>query len=157
MEIGKALRVVEYAEGWRVWCIQETASGLRLASVIHDAAWPRGTDLVALCNLGEHVAPDVECTCGIHAAREPASLWTYLRGRDEPATVARVLGQVALWGRVIEHEHGWRAERAFPLSFVTGDPLLQRRLSSLVDADRIRGGHARQRHRVRRRRPRARA
>jgi hypothetical protein len=157
MELGKALRVVEYAEGWRVWCVQETASGLRLASVVHDAAWPRGTDLVALCDLVEHVAPDVECTCGIHAAREPAPLWTYLHGRDEPATVARVLGQVALWGRVVEHEHGWRAERAFPLSFVTGDPLLQRRLSSLVDAHRVCGGYARQRRRIRGGRPRARA
>jgi hypothetical protein len=157
MKLGKALRVVEYAEGWRVWCVQETASGLRLASVVHEADWPRGTDLIAACGLVEHIAPDVECTCGIHAAREPALLWTYLHGRDEPTTVARVLGRVALWGRVVEHEHGWRAERAFPLSFVAGDPALQRRLSSLVDADRIGGGHARQRRRVRDGRPRARA
>ena len=157
MELGKALRVAEYAEGWRVWCVQETGAGLRLASVIHEADWPRRTDLIAACDLVEHIAPDVECTCGIHAADEPALLWTYLHGRDEPATVARVLGRVALWGRVVEHEHGWRAERAFPLSFVTGDPVLQCRLSSLVDADRIRGRHARQRRGIRGGRSRARA
>lgn len=156
MELGKALRVVEYAEGWRVWCVQEATNGLRLASVVREAAWPRGTDVIALCDL-DHVAPDVECTCGIHAAREPALLWTYLHGRDEAATVARVLGRVALWGRVVEHEHGWRAERAYPLSFVTGDSVLSARLSSLLDADRVRGGHARERHRVRGRRSRARA
>jgi hypothetical protein len=155
MELGKALRVVDYAEGWRVWCAQETSNGLRLASVVHEAVWPRRTDLHALCDLDHHVAPDVDCTCGIHAAREPARLWTYLHGRDEPATVARVLGGVALWGRVVEHEHGWRAERAFPLSFVTGDPVLQRRLSSLLDADRARLGHAWQRRRIRDGRPRA--
>jgi hypothetical protein len=157
MKLGKPLRVVDYAEGWRVWCVQETASGLRLASVVREADWPRGTDLIAHCDLDGHVAPDMNCTCGIHAAREPAPLWTYLRGRDEPTTVARVLGRVALWGRVVEHDDGWRAERAFPLSFVTGDPALQRRLSSLLDADRIRGRHARQRRRVRDGRPRARA
>jgi hypothetical protein len=157
MELGKKLRVAEYAEGWRVWCVQETPNGLRLASVVHEAAWPCRTDLVARCDLVEHISPDVECTCGIHAAREPALLWTYLHGRDEPATVARVLGQVALWGRVVEHEHGWRGERAFPLSFVTGDPVLERRLSCLLDAHRVRGGYARQLHRVRGRRPGARA
>jgi hypothetical protein len=26
-----------------------------------------------------------------------------------------VLGRVALWGRVVEHEHGWRASHALPL------------------------------------------
>ena len=35
----------DYAEaliGWRVWCVVETAGGLRLASVIQDETWPAG-------------------------------------------------------------------------------------------------------------------
>ncbi len=136
MELGPKLRVSAYAEGWRVWCVRETASGLQLASVVHDADWPVGGELTACCVDGDH---------GIHAARDPAAIWSYLRGRDDPDVIARVLGRVALTGRVVEHEHGWRGERARPVSFVTED----RRMQSLLDAGRLRVRHARQRHRVR--------
>jgi hypothetical protein len=115
--------------GWRVWCVVETRDGLRLGSVIQDEIWPVGTELVARCRAdrdpcnglllgGSHAAPARDCNCGIHAAREPAAVLSYLRGRDEPGTVGRVLGRVLLWGAVVEHEGGWRAERAYPLDLV---------------------------------------
>jgi hypothetical protein len=97
--------------GWRVWCVTRRRDNFRLASVIRDQVWPADGETIARCESG-HAAPDEHCACGIHAAREPAAILSYLRGRDEPATVARVLGRVQLWGRVIEHEAGWRAERA---------------------------------------------
>ena len=109
----------DYAEaliGWRVWCLVETRDGPRLASVIKDELWPHGGELIARCHeRGRHDAPEENCTCGIHAARDPATVWTYLRGRNDPPTVGRALGRVALWGRVVEHEHGWRASHALPL------------------------------------------
>jgi hypothetical protein len=116
------VRAPDYAEaliGWRVWCVVETRAGLLLASVIHDHVWPVGRETVAACLHG-HAAPNADCACGIHAAREPAAVLSYLHGRDEPSTVARVLGRVRLWGRVVEHEGGWRAERAYPLDLVGG-------------------------------------
>ena len=129
------MRAPDYAEaliGWRVWCVVATADGLRLGSVIHEELWPRGTELVARCDGGgRHEAPNEECSCGIHAAREPATVWSYPRGRDEPGTVARVLGRVLLWGRVVEHEGGWRASHAYPLDFVATEPELARSLASL--------------------------
>ncbi len=115
----------DYAEaliGWRVWLVVETRAGLRLSSVIHEETWPLGGELVARCRGEGHSAPHESCACGIHAAREPATVLTYLRGRDGPRTVGRVLGRVLLWGRVVEHEAGWRAERASPLELVSGDP-----------------------------------
>jgi hypothetical protein len=146
----------DYAEaliGWRVWCVVRTDGRLRLASVIHDEVWPSDTELVARCNAVDatpHAAPSPECMCGIHAAREPSTVWTYLRGRDDPGTVTRVLGRVALWGKIVEHEHGWRAQYAYPLDVYTGDRELRIRLSSLLDAGRAHLGHARQRRRARR-------
>ena len=128
------MRAPDYAEpliGWRVWCVVETADGLRLASVIHDELWPVGQELVARCQTERHHEAPVEaCACGIHAAREPAYVLSYLRGRDEPTVVARVLGRVALWGRVVEHAGGWRASHAYPLDFVTGDVELAQRLAA---------------------------
>ena len=149
--------------GWRVWCVVHDGGELRLGSVIQDDVWPAGAAFVARCRAHEppanrlllrepeaHVAPADGCTCGIYAAREPAAAWTYLRGRDEPHTVARVIGRVMLWGRVVEHEDGWRAERAYPLDVYTGDRGLQRRLEWLLDAPRTDLRHARERDRARR-------
>ena len=133
--------------GWRVWCVFRRGDELRLASVIADDVWPSGSALVASCRAHElpssrlvrpdrsrHGAPHEACTCGIYAARDAAAVWTYLRGRDDADTVARVLGRVLLWGRVVEHESGWRAERAYPLELHTGDAALLRRLHSRIAA-----------------------
>ena len=69
---------------------------------------------MAACPHG-HAAPSLECACGIYAARRPEDALVYLTGRDEASVVGRVLGRVALWGLVVEGEHGWRAERAYPV------------------------------------------
>lgn len=52
-------------------------------------------------------APDGNCSCGLHAFKDLATLHQVV-GSSE------VLGRVALWGRIIEHEHGYRAEYAYP-------------------------------------------
>jgi hypothetical protein len=54
-----------------------------------------------------HRSPEPGCTCGIHAAVDPARL-----ARSGRATA--VVGRVAMWGRVIEHARGYRAEFAYP-------------------------------------------
>ena len=156
----------DYAEaliGWRVWCVVRYGGDVRLASVIQDDVWPIGAPFVARCRAHEspantlllrpparHEVPAVGCTCGIYAAREPAGAWTYLRGRDDAHTVARVIGRVVLWGRVVEHENGWRAERGYALDVYTGDRELRSRLRSVLDAGRAALGHARERDSARR-------
>ncbi len=58
--------------------------------------------------------------CGIYAFKTPADLIYEAIG-------LRIVGTVYLWGRIIEHEHGYRAQYAYPASFVsswlTGDEL----------------------------------
>jgi hypothetical protein len=100
--------------GWRVWRVSEQASGdIRLRSVLYDEIWEPRRELVAACEHG-HTAPDDGCSCGIHAARDPATVGRYLVGRNDPSDVHRVIGQVALWGWVCEGDAGWRASRAYP-------------------------------------------
>src|SRR3954447_2441901 len=59
----------------------------------------------AVCELGEpHAAPDADCTCGFYAVGDDDDLWR-LGGGDPELVVL----DVELSGRVIEHEHGYRA------------------------------------------------
>jgi hypothetical protein len=133
METGSAVReLVEAAPvvGWRAWVVTETAAGLRLGSVVYDEVWTPGTTALATCRrredffaepLLEHETPGLECGCGYHAARDAADALSYLRGRNEPATVCRILGEVAIWGRVVETEAGWRAGAAYPFRLYVPD------------------------------------
>ena len=107
MEIGEAI-------GWRAWRVVEAEDEVRLASVLYDDMWPVDDPLVAACPSG-HTAPDFDCACGIYAAKRLELALPYRVGRDEPGTVGRVVGLVALGGDVIEHADGWRASHARPL------------------------------------------
>jgi hypothetical protein len=140
MQTGNAIRqVTESAPvtGWRAWVVTETASGLRLGSVLHDEIWTPATTALARCRrrddlfaepLPPHPTPALECGCGFHAARDPADALSYLRGRDEPGTVCRILGEVALWGRLVETETGYRAAAAYPVRLYAPDQAVAERL-----------------------------
>jgi hypothetical protein len=109
----------EAIAGWRVWSLGERGDELRLmpAGSGVDAWEPRravearcGVSALLLAGIGRHAAPDIRCNCGIYAGR---SLDAFERPR--PAwPPAPVVGTVALWGTVIEHERGWRAAVAYP-------------------------------------------
>lgn len=63
----------------------------------------------------KHDAPAAECRCGYYAARNLEDIQT--------AGHTYAFGIVALWGRVEEHEGGYRAEYAYPLCVVlANDP-----------------------------------
>lgn len=106
--------------GWRYW--RFTAGSGRLTSVTQRGfTWEVERPLVARCVGGGHPAPDVGCNCGIHASADLAGL------RDHAlclAPGALVVGEVALWGRVVLDDHGYRGEVAAPrrLWLVGDDP-----------------------------------
>ena len=117
-----------YVTGYRYWTIETSQShGLATLGENGLSRWPVGEPMRARCRTESarslrrdprndptlpdpymdypHEAPDVECGwCGIYALKLPEP-----GGDDE-----MVHGQVRLWGRVIEHERGYRAELAYP-------------------------------------------
>ncbi len=114
----------EPIEGWRAWRLHRAEDGdLRIAPTTPRPDWEPGVPIHATCSGAHereymiynpelaafHRSPEPGCTCGVHAMKDPRRL-----RRSRPGKSAGVIGTVAMWGRVIEHTKGWRAEFAYP-------------------------------------------
>jgi hypothetical protein len=132
--VNEAPDFVEPFQAWRVWRVVRDDGAYNLGSVVQRTLWPAGEALTAEClrrrlfprlrRKPRHGSPAAECECGIYAAALER-LSQYLA--EAPCRgVARVLGQVALWGTVIECERGFRASHAYPTRIYVpadaGDP-----------------------------------
>jgi hypothetical protein len=78
--------------------------------------------LAAKCGAGKahdaHEPPHLDCTCGVYAAKNLQHLRQLgYEGRG-------ISGEVYLWGAVVEHELGWRAQYAYPRSLVLPPDLI---------------------------------
>jgi hypothetical protein len=103
---------------WRVWL--SDAAGLRS---LNGELWPPSRPLQAGCRVSgsatlvgrahtadpSHDAPKFDCTCGIYGSKS----LHHLR-RTQYWQHGGLHGEVSLWGNVVEHEQGFRAEFAYP-------------------------------------------
>lgn len=109
--------------GWRLAKDEHGAWALAPLGVRADP-WPKGRPYHAHCIRGDagsgtagywtadslHSAPVADCTCGV---------WAVPSARELQEDYApHVTGTVALWGRVVECERGWRGEFAYPVRLV---------------------------------------
>jgi hypothetical protein len=116
--------------GWRFW---KLCNGL-LYSVYIPYTWrpgvfERSEDKKGGCrNFGYHAFRDKE-----QAEREASAHWSPI-----------VIGSVAMWGEVIEHQHGWRSEYAAVRSIIkiTGDIRFWRKHWLLLELREKYGCHA---------------
>ena len=106
--------------GYRVW--RWDAAGLKS---LNGEPWFPNRPLAAGCRVSPvgtivsraktahhaHGAPHVDCPCGVYAARSLEHLRT--TGYERYG----IHGEVHLWGKVVEHERGWRAQLAYPKNF----------------------------------------
>lgn len=124
--------------GWRVWLLVESEDGVRLSSVVYRELWPVQEPMVNRCVESRCLGatwPDLSHSCGVHAFKErslalefPAH-WEAVRLPMGAYPDSYVLGQVSMWGRVVEHEAGYRAQYAYPYVL-----LVPPHLGSTVDA-----------------------
>ena len=123
--------------GYRVW----TWNTLGLKSLCGEL-WRPGQSLAARCKASTvvgrdkgmdyvHNAPHEACTCGIYAVK---TLQHFLSaGYDRYG----IHGEVYLWGNVVEHELGYRAQFAYPTNFALPPETLPFTLAAIQD--RLRG------------------
>jgi len=101
------VRLVVPVVGYRAW---RASPVTRCMFSFNGTKWEPNKALHAECHRGGQMCTGVNCTCGIYAWRNPQSEFAVA----EPAVVS---GQVNLWGLVVEHSLGYRAEIAYPKSF----------------------------------------
>lgn len=120
--------------GWRLWRVMpllglDGERGYRLCSVGTRGipkVWVPRQPTAAVCSSFDrcHEAPWPNHECGLWALRSQeeteARLAEYVETQSSPSAWA--IGDVALWGRVIEHEHGWRAQFAYPRALSVRGP-----------------------------------
>jgi preprotein translocase subunit YajC len=124
------VRIPDYISpvvGYRVW--QWDAVGLKS---LNGELWVPSQPLSAICRADRsgsiaglskstHNAaelPFFKCTCGVYAAKTTEHL------RQCGYTRFGVHGEVYLWGTVVEHERGWRAQFAYPKAlFLAADTI----------------------------------
>ena len=103
--------------GYRVW----TLSTMGLKSLCGEQ-WHPAKSLAARCRASAvvgradvvhdaHDVPQANCTCGIYAVK------TLDHFRNAGYERFGIYGEGYLWGTVVEHELGWRAQLAYPKNF----------------------------------------
>lgn len=93
--------------GYRAWLWD----GSKLKSV-NGESWVPRSPLKARCKVCafRHKSPHRGCSCGVYAAKTLDQL------RDIGYMGLGFYGEVYLWGTVVEHKLGWRAQYAYPKS-----------------------------------------
>lgn len=104
------------AVGWRYW--QMAVGGARLRSLTaRSVLWAPGTPVRARCRNG-HAAPAEGCACGIYGATDMGSLHAQALCLGPEALI---VGQVDLWGRLVDDGLSLRAEYGYPASLALVD------------------------------------
>lgn len=121
----------EPVTGWRYWQLRPGTVELR--SVTHKShGWRPGQPLRAACQGGGHPAPDEGCSCGIYGSEDLESLRQHGLCL---APGALVVGQVALWGKVVADGHGYRGQYGYPATLqLVGETVSAESLAAVLDA-----------------------
>ncbi len=120
--------------GWRCWFVMPD-EGLLRPIYMRGMPWKPRQTLEAICPEKMHAVPADNCRCGVWVVCAPLMLrepeWvTAPPPGIQPIPGVLVVGQVAIWGDIIEHERGWRGQFAYPthLYLFADDELLASRL-----------------------------
>lgn len=109
--------------GWRMWDlnISTRAEGWVLKAISHQHLWPPFQPMRGTCHgkppeeITDHTCPSWEHRCGVHAVKDVFQVRKWgSPGNGPRAEYIRLLGELDMWGRVLEYEEGFRAEWGYP-------------------------------------------
>jgi hypothetical protein len=109
---------------WRAWRVKRYGPKLWLMSTGYSRIWEPKIRQEARCiRSGVHIAPYWNCHCGFWGFKSVEEMLHVLQIHDYHDF--GVLGTVSLWGRVIETEHGFRAQYAYPKELWLDEEMLE--------------------------------
>lgn len=148
--------VVGPVQGYRYWRVEWDHGQPVLRSLYRATLWPAQDPLQATCEAkpdrvsawfrqvlhretARHVAPTWGCECGIYGlARFDRTENLEISPQCQRGLFGdhwQVAGVVLLWGRVVQHERGYRAEYARPAKLLAVPGLARgREIRDLLDA-----------------------
>lgn len=107
--------------GWRAWRVigaRPERLPMLASATFQDTIWHPGYWTVANCGGRDECrrsldggVPGENCTCGMYAAKDRSQLVDLAYGRED-GRHPKIVGQVAMVGKVIPGDQGWRAEKA---------------------------------------------
>lgn len=115
----RAPDVIGTVEGWRAWTVDINPPPFGNCPKLHSATyayfWAPRIKARAKCEAGCADVPGEDCTCGFYAAKTLDHLrqMGYSKYVENTETVT-VVGELRMWGKVIEGTQGWRSEFAYP-------------------------------------------
>ena len=101
---------IEPVIAWRAWRLEGSDGVPTLMSITRPTAWPHREPMLAECFTHHDGPVRSGCRCGLYAAGSPERLARAGATRWHPG----VVGEVALWGSVVEHAQGARAQFGYP-------------------------------------------
>jgi len=133
----KPLVIPDYFEpllAYRTWQCLDPFTELRPLANQDHAVWTPGARAEAKCtsyrgerdtactcpNCGHryntHVAPVKGCSCGFYGFKDPVAMMRQMTSQQLRWNrySTQIFGAVHLWGKVIEHKSGYRAQYAYP-------------------------------------------
>ena len=116
---------IEPIVGWRYWgCEALGTETCWLTSITRFSTWQVRRPTLARCSYapvheaGGSGVPDPSCTCGVYAVSDLDVLKQVADPTPDQdhagGSRAVVVGTVAIWGRIVPGEWGWRGEQAYP-------------------------------------------
>lgn len=108
---------------WRAWRLKEGEAGeAEILTSGGGEEWSVEGPIVARCENAEKLAlageeghgpaPVLDCSCGVYCTKT----MRHLQGAGFPNP--EVYGLLAAWGRIDEHELGYRVQRAYPVALI---------------------------------------
>lgn len=131
--------------GWRIWRLGSHRRGdgtadVFLRSCVRPGYWEPGRRFAASC--ATHEVPELDCECGVYAVRSREAALEWARWAREALPNPIVLGRVSLWGRVLRHTEGYRAQYAYPYELELAADVDRDELDPDDVARRLRNGYA---------------
>lgn len=105
--------LIEALVGWKKWYLVESGFWRDNLSTMHDCIWMPDQATEAKCDEdSSHISPAFHHTCGIYAVDTIDQIREY---EPQPRIV---IGQIYGWGKYVRGDQGWRAQFAYPKSFL---------------------------------------